>query len=91
MFTAIVTYKKVTGDISFNDGIITGDPMLVSYLIDEAEYLKGKAVGPYNYCPEGSHLSDPVSIRLLIEELFEDVSFIGDVPEDPELPEGANG
>jgi hypothetical protein len=91
MFTAIVSYKGVAGEIQFSDGILTGEMMLVQFLISEAEASEGEAIGPYNYCPEGSHISDPLSIRLLIEELFDTYEFIGEVPADPELEEGDKG
>lgn len=94
MFTAKVTYrKKYTGEVTFKDGVLSGEPMLVHYLRNEAEYRDstGAPVGNwYNYRPS-KHISDALSIRLLIEEIFDNVTFYGDIPKDAELEEGNKG
>lgn len=85
---AFVTDPKVT----WQDGRITGDLVALGDLQQAADDQDGLAVGPVGgpYTTR-NHLADPLSAYILMLGLFHrsTVQVGGDVPQVPDLPEGA--
>lgn len=84
--------KGVSGWINYFAGELIGEMMLVQCILEELEANRGQPVGDIMYCPvDGDHLADPVSVRLIIEEVLDEFIFFGKVPEIPQLPHGFKG
>jgi hypothetical protein len=92
MFYTIARKKNIVGKISYENGRLSGEPMLLQQLLGEIEARNDQDVGPIMYSPSGGdHSKDPLSIRLIMEEVFDQVEFFGNVPDWPLLPEGGKG
>lgn len=93
MFYVTVKKNGISGVIRYENGRLSGDHMLLQYLLAEIAARRDEDVGPIMYSPAGGdHLKDPVSVRLIIEDVFGDAAaFSGDVPEWPQLPKGWKG
>ncbi|CAK6481398.1 hypothetical protein MHB45_27575 [Peribacillus sp. FSL K6-5616] len=86
------TKNGISGWLNYFDGVLIGEKMLVQCILEELAANKGNAVGDIMYCPlDGNHLADPVSVRLIIEEMLDEFIFFGKVPEIPQLPPGFKG
>ncbi|MFC5772809.1 hypothetical protein [Ectobacillus antri] len=84
-FSITANYYNMRGDLTYDNGVITGNPLLVDALIDEAGFRKGKTIGVMNYKPAGDILEDPSATRLIMELIFTDITYHGDKPELPDV------
>jgi hypothetical protein len=82
------------GEITWNDGKMEGDDFLVQSCRQEALLLVGERIGPHEGpYTRNRHLAEPTSACIIMVSLFvpNTVTFTGDIPERPALPEGAIG
>jgi len=76
--------------ITWQDGKLSGDAVIVSVVQMLAQDLEGELVGPEcGPYTKTKHLSNSLSAAILVGRFLEDCVIEGDVPEPPELPEGA--
>ena len=69
---------------------LSGDRLAVDLVRITARKLDGHPMGPINIYTDYNHLKEPLSVIPVIEEVFDEiVEVTGDVPEAPDVPEGA--
>lgn len=84
--------RKVVAGITWDNGRLTGDSLLVQEAKDNARFLEGKKVGfpggPINLT---DHLKNPHAAAWILSELFRPgtIQVSGELEPWPELPEGA--
>ncbi len=80
-----------TYTVTWEDGEVTGDQDAVDAIEAYADAHEGKLIGsPSGPFTEVDHLSDPLSAAMIMDEIFDEIiSEEGDVPELPDVPEGA--
>lgn len=91
MFTIRGKYNGRETEITWDNGTLTGDEFLVRRLQREAEAMEGHLVAfPTMGGTTHNHLQDSLSALYLILEQFEEVfESHGDVPQLPDVPDGA--
>lgn len=84
--------RKIAASITWDNGRLTGDSLLVEEAQDNARLYEGREIG----FPDGpksvtDHLKNPHGAAFLLGELFRPgtIHVFGEIPEWPELPEGA--
>lgn len=94
-FTMYLRYWDVHQEVTWENGELSGSAEALLTLIRlEAEVLEGSLVGliPTGPFTTTDHLKDPLSAFCLIQGMVPREDFLGasgDIPEPPELPEGA--
>ncbi len=84
--------RKVTAGITWDNGRLSGDSLLVEEAKDNARLLEGRAIGfPGGPISQTEHLKNPHGAAFILGELFRPGSIMvtGDLPEWPEVPESA--
>ncbi len=92
MFTITGNLRSHKGlKITWDNGKLTGDPLLVSEVETEAKIREGESGGPVcGPYTRNDHLTDPLSAVNLISEVLDKVTkSSGDIPEPPEVPPDA--
>ncbi|QRG65974.1 hypothetical protein [Brevibacillus choshinensis] len=91
MFTIKGKYNGKETEVTWDNGTLTGDDFLVRSLHCEADAMEGHLVAfPTMVGTTHNHLQDPLSSLYLILEQFEEVyESHGDVPQLPDVPDGA--
>lgn len=77
------------GEITYDNGKLSGSPEAVRRVECLAQSLEGEAVGPIPANTFTNHLESPLSAKLIIEMAFDKVTFSGKVPRVPRTPKGA--
>ena len=81
-----VTYSKLPG----LRPKLTGNPVVVKLIESEAQVLEGRPIGPVGTYFENNYLYEPLAALFVMLEVFDEVLEIsGDVPEAPDVPDGA--
>jgi hypothetical protein len=94
-WTIALCYWDTRQEITWEDGQLSGtDEDLLAFIRLEAEALEGSPVGliPTGPFTTTNHLNDSMSAFCLIQSMVPPEDFLeasGDIPEPPELPEGA--
>jgi hypothetical protein len=94
-WTIALRYWDARQEVTWEDGELSGpNPDMLDVTRLEADVMEGQAVGPLPTGPFTitNHLNDSLSAFCLIQSIVppEDVlEASGDIPEPPELPEGA--
>jgi hypothetical protein len=94
-FTMYLRYWDVHQEVTWENGELSGsDEALLTLIRLEAEVKEGSPVGliPTGPFTTTNHLKDPMSAFCLIQSMVPLEDFLGangDIPEPPELPEGA--
>ncbi len=75
-FTVTTKYNQ---SLTWEDGKVSGDPLLVEVLESQAKKREGDFVGKsYLGGTEKDHLNNPLSVYLILEELFGELTHEGD-------------
>lgn len=90
MFTLKGKYNGREVEVTWDNGILSGDDFLVRRLQCEAEAMEGFLIAfPTMGGTMHNHLQDPLSALYLILKQFEEVyESLGDVPQLPDVPDG---
>jgi hypothetical protein len=94
-FTMKFRWQESTQELTWEDGTLSSpDDHLVDYVQICAEAAEGRLVGliPTGPFTSKDHLKDALSTLCLLQEIIPPGDWIdvtGEVPEPPELPEGA--
>jgi hypothetical protein len=90
-YTVNGTIGPDTHTVTWTDGELSGDAPAVERIHARAEELEGELVGPpTGPFTEVDHLQDGLSALFIMDEVFDAITeATGDVPEAPEVPEGA--
>ena len=84
--------RKVTAGITWDNGRLSGDSLLVEEAKDTARFLEGRAVGfPGGPVSTSSHLSDVWAAAFILSQLFkpDSITVTGSIPDWPAIPPGA--
>jgi hypothetical protein len=94
-WTITLHYWGARQEVTWEDGELTGaDVDFIDLIKMQAEVMEGQPVGliPTGPFTTTDHLSDSLSAFCLIQSMVPPENFLGasgDIPEPPELPEGA--
>ncbi|TNJ64543.1 hypothetical protein FE784_19900 [Paenibacillus hemerocallicola] len=77
------------GEVTYDNGSLSGSLDAVSSVQFLALALEGAAVGPVPAVTFTDHLKNPLSAKIIIELAFGQVRFSGNVPRIPRTPKGA--
>lgn len=80
--------------VTWRDGTLSGDAVLIAVATERATALHGHPVGPHEgLVTTHSHLASPLSALFILCDLFipGTVDLSGDVPQRPPIPNGAIG
>ncbi|MHB8125861.1 MAG: hypothetical protein ACYDEJ_09530 [Desulfitobacteriaceae bacterium] len=83
-----VTYSKLPG----LKPKLTGDAVAVKFVEHKAKLLEGRLIGPVGMYFDKDYLNDPLAALFVMLEVFDEIiETSGDVPEAPDVPDGAIG
>lgn len=85
-FTVTTKYNQ---SLTWEDGKVSGDPLLVEVIESQAKLREGQFVGKsYLGGTSKDHLNSPLSVYLILEELFGELRHEGDKIPIATIPKG---
>src|SRR5687768_8619910 len=84
--------RRVAASITWDNGRLSGDTLLVQEAKDNAKFYEGKTIGfPGGPKSTTNHLNDPYGAPWLLAELFhrETIQVSGEIPAWPEASQNA--
>jgi hypothetical protein len=78
------------GEVTYDNGKLSGSPEAIRRVECLALSLEGTAVGPVPAATFTNHLESPLSAKIIMEQAFNgQVRFSGNAPRVPRTPKGA--
>lgn len=84
--------RKVAASITWDNGRLSGDALLVQEAKDLARMYEGREIGfPDGPKSSSNHLTDPYGAPWILGELFREgtIHVTGEIPDWPEIPDNA--
>lgn len=76
--------------VTYEAGQLTGDEFAVDVLQINNQALQGTLIGPVGMYFDRDYLKNPLAALFLMREVFDEIlELTGEVPEPPDVPDGA--